>query len=451
MVFRHSGNGLVLFVGLLCLLGFTSHTTAQEIVVDLTERTNIDNRGIAIEVLQKEPQEVLKLPTDLDLSMALFGANWVHPELYADKLISIMFLPTGLGQKVFVDWNNDEDLTNDGEPIWFPNAQNELILTFHAKDDSSRYTSTMFQRSFFIDPRWKGVEDLKKRFDGFEDDQGNLLPDRVSALRLLKGVPDFDGKRGTFFYRDPLKLSRGKVDIAGKVYEVALFDRKHNGHFDDDSDLFVIDLDGFGGLQPHEEKQEVFRLNEVIPIGNRRYRLSDIDPYGGSVTLVPTDENATSIYQLEQADRQQKLTSHIPAVTKQLASSFWNLKFETIDGEFLPLTDWRGRFIFLNFWGEWCGPCLTEMPDLVSTRTRFPESDVAFLGFLKTSDLAKARYVMQEYGINWPQVILDSATNAHFKVNSFPTNLLIYPDGRTYVHTGMVDQTFFEKHLNKKK
>jgi len=41
------------------------------------------------------------------------------------------------------------------------------------------------------------------------------------------------------------------------------------------------------------------------------------------------------------------------------------------DGASVPLANWRGRVLVVNFWATWCPPCVDEMPDLDKLQTQF--------------------------------------------------------------------------------
>src|SRR5688572_693588 len=41
-----------------------------------------------------------------------------------------------------------------------------------------------------------------------------------------------------------------------------------------------------------------------------------------------------------------------------------DFSFQGLDGKEVKLSDFKGKWIWLNFWATWCGPCLTEIPAL---------------------------------------------------------------------------------------
>ncbi len=50
-----------------------------------------------------------------------------------------------------------------------------------------------------------------------------------------------------------------------------------------------------------------------------------------------------------------------------------DIEFETMDGQKGKLSDFRGKFVVLNFWATWCEPCVREWPELEKLAQRFKE------------------------------------------------------------------------------
>lgn len=62
-----------------------------------------------------------------------------------------------------------------------------------------------------------------------------------------------------------------------------------------------------------------------------------------------------------------------------------DFKIETIKGETLKLSDFRGKAVLLNFWTTWCASCMTEMPDLNWLHDQYP-SDLQVIGISLDGD-----------------------------------------------------------------
>jgi thiol-disulfide isomerase/thioredoxin len=50
------------------------------------------------------------------------------------------------------------------------------------------------------------------------------------------------------------------------------------------------------------------------------------------------------------------------APTDAALQDFWTLRFETPSGAYLPMEQYRGKFLLINFWATWCPPCVEELP-----------------------------------------------------------------------------------------
>ena len=84
------------------------------------------------------------------------------------------------------------------------------------------------------------------------------------------------------------------------------------------------------------------------------------------------------------------------------------IDFEYADGAAGRYSDWRGHWVFINYWAEWCAPCRYEIPQLNSLNKVTPQSDVRVVGVnFDGVDGAALRALMQRMSIEFPVATKD--------------------------------------------
>jgi thiol-disulfide isomerase/thioredoxin len=114
---------------------------------------------------------------------------------------------------------------------------------------------------------------------------------------------------------------------------------------------------------------------------------------------------------------------------------FPTLKVTTIDGKAWDLAAQRGKWVVVNYWATWCGPCLKEMPDLSALDAMREHVEVIGLDYEDIEpDALKA--FLKQHPVVYPIAIVDvyDPPKDFEAPRGLPNTFLIAPDGKLAKH-----------------
>ncbi len=106
--------------------------------------------------------------------------------------------------------------------------------------------------------------------------------------------------------------------------------------------------------------------------------------------------------------------------------------FEDQNGGQQALSDFRGRYVLLNVWATWCGPCVEEMPSLDALQTRFDAKKLIVIPVSEDRNATLVAAFFRNHGLTHLPIALDHGGRipAALNIDGVPTTLIIDPQGR---------------------
>lgn len=95
------------------------------------------------------------------------------------------------------------------------------------------------------------------------------------------------------------------------------------------------------------------------------------------------------------------------------------------------LSDYRGKWVVVNYWATWCPPCLTEIPELVDFHEDHKDNDAVVLGInFEDIGLNGLKRFSEEYFMNYPVLRTKPGPYSELgPISGLPTTFLVSPEG----------------------
>jgi thiol-disulfide isomerase/thioredoxin len=117
----------------------------------------------------------------------------------------------------------------------------------------------------------------------------------------------------------------------------------------------------------------------------------------------------------------------------ELKSKPVDLKFTAVDGKEVDLANMRGKVVLVDFWASWCGPCIAEMPNVVSAYSKLHDKGFEIIGISLDQDKAAMEGAMKKHQMTWTQYFdgagWDNKISKRFGIQSIPAVWLIDKKG----------------------
>ena len=115
-----------------------------------------------------------------------------------------------------------------------------------------------------------------------------------------------------------------------------------------------------------------------------------------------------------------------------------DFSFQDIEGKMISLSQYKGRYVVINFWASWCVPCVMEFPELNKLTANIPEEKLVRIFITGDTDTLAFNNARVKYDLKGIHMFTNSELITKYKATAVPQLYLIDKEGKILYDRGAI-------------